>query len=204
MAQRRKTSSRRSRPAAPPARPRTSFDLPAWDRSSNRLHVLIDTPRGSRNKFKYDEEKRCFTIAHVLSPGSAFPFDFGWVPSTLADDGDPLDVLVLLDAPAFSGCLVPVRLIGALEAEQSEKGKTNRNDRLLGVAEESRAYGGIRTLGGAPDHLLEEIEHFFVSYNQERGRVFRVLRRSGPKRAKKIVAAGERRFRRENRGAGSS
>jgi inorganic pyrophosphatase len=159
------------------------------------VHVLVDTPEGSPVKFKYDLEKRCYTISHILPPGAVFPFDFGSIPQTAAEDGDPLDVLILMEWPSFPGCLVPVRLVGALEAEQTQEGKTNRNDRLIGVAEKTRLYGGIRNLGGLPGKLLSEIEHFFVSYNEERGRQFRVLKRSGPAAAASLLEAGERRFR---------
>ena len=169
--------------------------LPAWDRATKLLHVVVDTPRGSPVKFKYDFEKGCYTIAHVLPPGTVFPFDFGSIPSTRADDGDPLDVLVLLEAPSFAGCLLPVRLLGVFEAKQTHEGKTERNDRLIGAAGESRMYESARTLTDVPRHLRDEIEHFFVAYNEERGRRFRVLGRFGPERAARLVRAGERRFR---------
>jgi inorganic pyrophosphatase len=168
--------------------------LPAWDRSTRLLHVVV-APKGSRIKFKFDVEKRCNTIAHVLPAGAAFPFDFGAIPRTLAEDGDPMDVLVLIEEQTFTGCLVPVRLLGALEAEQTVEGKTGRNDRLIGAAAASRRYSEWKALSDVPDRLLGELERFFVSYNEERGRVFRVLRRSGRRRAETLVEEGERRFR---------
>jgi inorganic pyrophosphatase len=169
--------------------------MKAWDSSSKLLHVVVDTPKGSPIKFKYDVASCAYTIAHVLPPGMVFPFDFGSVPQTLADDGDPLDALILLEAPTFPGCLVPVRLIGVLQGKQTQKGRTMRNDRLVGVAEESRTYREIRRLDDVPDHLLRSIEHFFVSYNEQRGRRFRVIGRFGPTRARRLVRAGESRFR---------
>ncbi len=177
------------------ATPRSPLDLPTYDPSSGLLHVLVDTPRGSPVKFKYDLEKRCYTIAHILPPGAMFPFDFGSIPRTSAEDGDPVDVLILMEWPSFPGCLVPVRLIGVLEAQQTEKGKTNRNDRLIGVAQQSREYRYVKTLADLPGNLSKELEHFFVSYNEERGRKFRVFRRLGPARAAKLVEAGQLRFR---------
>src|SRR5437764_15464112 len=84
------------------------------------VHVIVDTPKGSRNKFKYDEELGLFKLSGVLPAGAVFPFDFGFVPATLGGDGDALDVLLLMDEPAFVGCLVEVRLIGVIEAEQTE------------------------------------------------------------------------------------
>ena len=173
--------------------------LPTWGKAGT-LNVLVDTPRGSAVKFKLDPEKNVYTVSHFLTRGAVFPFDFGSIPSTSADDGDPLDLLVLAEAPTFPGCLVPVRLVGGLEARQTQEGKSMRNDRLLGVAAESRAYSEIRSMRDVPKRLLDEIEHFFVSYNEARGRRFRVLRRVGPEAAKRLVKASQRRFESE-RGA---
>ena len=170
------------------------MELPARDEESGLVHVVVDTPKGNPVKFKYDLGKGCYTISHILPPGAVFPFDFGSIPRTAADDGDPMDALILMEWPSFPGCLVPVRLIGALEAEQTQDGRTNRNDRLIGVSEKSRVYAEIRELSGLPARRLDELEHFFVSYNQERGRQFRVLKRSGRRRAATLLEAGERRF----------
>src|SRR4051812_18764630 len=156
-------------------------NLAAFD-DEGELNVIIETPKGSRNKYNYDDETGLFKLGGVLPSGSAFPFDFGFVPSTLGDDGDPLDVLVLMDEPAFAGCLVRVRLVGVIEAEQTERdGQTTRNDRLIGVAAKSRLHKGVRTLKGLGPALLDEIEHFFVSYNEFKGKQFRPLGRFGPR-----------------------
>jgi inorganic pyrophosphatase len=171
------------------------FELPAWDSATGMLHVIVDTPRGSRIKFKYDSAKRCYNASYLFPAGTFFPFDFGSIPSTLEADGDPLDVLVLMEEPSFPGCLVPVRPIGVLEAKQTQEGKTHRNDRLIGVAEVSRTYREIRVLKDLPPRLLKEIERFFVFYNEDRGRIFKVLGRFGPDRAALLVGAGEKRFR---------
>jgi inorganic pyrophosphatase len=172
------------------------FSLPARDGDSGLLHVIVDTPKGSPIKFKYDIETRCYKASYLLPPGTVFPFDFGSVPSTLADDGDPLDVLVLMEKPSFPGCLVPVRLLGVLVAEQSQDGRKFRNDRLIGAAEASREYRSFLTLEDVPSRLLEELERFFVFYNEGRGRLFEVIGRFGPERALRLVQAGELRFRR--------
>lgn len=170
-------------------------EVPAWDSSTGLLHVIVDTPKGSRIKFKYERETRSYVASHLFPAGTFFPFDFGSIPSTLAEDGDPLDVLVLMEEPSFTGCLVSVRPIGVLEAEQTQDGKTRRNDRILGVADVSRTYRELSELADVPDRLLNEIERFFVFYNEERGRKFEVIGRFGPDRASRLVASGERRFR---------
>ena len=146
-------------------------------------------------KFKYDSSHQMYKISHLLPPGTVFPFDFGSIPSTLAEDGDPLDVLILMEEGSFAGCLVQVRLVGVLEAKQTQEDKTQRNDRLIGVAAASRIYETIRTLDDLPVRRLTEIEHYFVSYNQERGRKFRLLGRFGPARARALIQKGEKRYR---------
>jgi inorganic pyrophosphatase len=114
----------------------------------------------------------------------------------VAEDGDPLDALVLLDEPAFCGCLIESRLVGVIEAEQSEDGKTERNDRLIAVAAKSPTHAEVKSLSDLSPALLKEIEHFFISYNQERGKKFRPLGRHGPKRAEELVKKQKRRTKR--------
>jgi inorganic pyrophosphatase len=169
------------------------------------LNVVIETPKGSRNKYNYDAKTGLFKLGGVLPAGASFPFDFGFVPSTLGGDGDPLDVLVLMDEPAFTGCLVHVRLVGVVEAEQTERdGETERNDRLIGVAAESRLLRHVRALGGLSPDLLEEIEHFFASYNQVKGKEFKPLGRFGPQKALKLVEEGVKLYRQSKRKRASS
>jgi len=154
-----------------------------------RVMVVIETPKGSPNKLAFEPRYGTFVLKGVLPAGAVFPFDFGFVPSTRADDGDPLDVLVLMDAPVFPGCVVPSRLIGVIEAEQTEDGETTRNDRLLAVADNSAAHRSIRELGDLSQDLVAQIEHFFVSYNEIKGKRFEVKGRAGRKRALALVTA---------------
>ncbi len=168
--------------------------LDPFNEDDDDLNVIIETPKGSRNKFNYDVERGLFKLGGVLPAGAVFPFDFGFVPATLGGDGDPLDVLVLMDEPAFAGCLVAVRLLGVIEAEQTEEGETTRNDRLIGVAAKAHNHKGVRSLGQLHDNLVAEIEHFFVSYNEMKGKQFVPLGRFGPKRARDVVEAGMRAF----------
>lgn len=161
--------------------------LPPFDRKSGKLNVVIDTPKGSRNKFAFDFDRRAYVLKTVLAKGLRFPFDFGSIPGTVADDGDPLDALVLMDEPAFTGCLVETRLIGVIEAEQTKDGKKERNDRLVSVAEGSPTHGKVESINDLDETLVKEIEHFFVFYNRERGKEFKPLGRFGPKRATRLV-----------------
>ena len=176
--------------------------LDAYASDSGELHVIIETPKGSRNKFNYDEELYLFKLGGVLPAGAVFPFDFGFIPSTLGGDGDPVDVLVLMDEPAFTGCLVPARLVAVIEAEQTERdGETTRNDRLIAVAADSHTHRKVRSLADISPPLLDEIEHFFVSYNEIKGKTFKPLGRFGPVKARKLIEEGAERFRRKHGGA---
>lgn len=171
-------------------------DLPPVDAKSGRVNVVIDTPRGSRNKIKYDEALRTFKLSRILPEGHSFPFDFGSVPGTLAEDGDALDVMVLLDEPTFPGCLVQVRLIGVLTARQTEKRKTIRNDRLLAVPETKVNKPAVRNIAELDPQRVAHIEHFFVSYNHAQGRRFQPGRRLGPAGAEKLLREAIARYRR--------
>ncbi|HEX8737318.1 MAG TPA: inorganic diphosphatase [Pyrinomonadaceae bacterium] len=168
------------------------FDkVPPFDEESGDLNVIVDTPKGSRNKYEFDEKLGLFKLGGVLAVGHSFPFDFGFIPNTLGGDGDPLDVLVLMDEPAFVGCLIPARLVGVIEAEQTEKdGKTERNDRLIAVAANSRVHEDVKSLSDLNETLVDEIEHFFISYNEAKGKQFKPLGRFAAIKAKKIVEAG--------------
>lgn len=131
----------------------------------------------------------------MLPTGAVFPYDFGFIPNTRGGDGDPLDVLVLMDEPVFTGCLVRSRLLGVIEAEQTEKGETERNDRLIAVASKSRTNSDLQSLTDLNRKLLEEIEHFFISYNEVKGKKFKPLGRYGPERARKLVQRSKRKKR---------
>jgi len=155
--------------------------------SAVELTVIVDTPKGSRNKFKHDPERQRFFLKKVLPAGMSFPYDFGYLPETKGEDGDPLDVLILMDAPAFPGCAVECRMLGVLEAEQHEDGRTVRNDRLIGAASVAGDFGELHELKDVNPRLLAEIEHFFVSYNEAEGKRFEVLGRRGPAAAARLI-----------------
>lgn len=164
----------------------------ALDAQKATCRVIIETPKGFRNKFAYDPETGLFELKGLLPEGMAFPFDFGFIPSTLGGDGDPLDVMVLADAPTHVGCLMEIRIIGIIAAKQIEDGKTEKNDRLLGVAVHSYQHEDLRSIQDVSDTLLSQIEAFFISYNQQRGKTFKVINTSGPKKALTAVKAGIR------------
>jgi inorganic pyrophosphatase len=169
--------------------------LPTFDSETRDLTVIIETPKGSRNKFDYDEKLGVFKLANVLPEGANFPNEFGFIPSTRGEDGDPVDVMVLLDEPTAVGCVLTARLIGVIEAEQTEEDGTKcRNDRLVAVATHAHVHGEIKSLNQLSDQIVDEIEQFFISYNQMRGKKFEPLGRFGPKRARSLVDRGRKAF----------
>jgi inorganic pyrophosphatase len=161
--------------------------LKPFDKGSGNLNVVIDTPKGCRNKYAFDFDINAYKLKTVLPKGAVFPFDFGSIPGTVAEDGDPLDVLVLMDEPAFVGCLIEARLLGVIEADQTEDGKTERNDRLIAVAAKSQTHGPLKSLQTLDSNVIDEIEHFFVSYNDARGKKFKPKARKGPAAARRLV-----------------
>src|SRR6266853_235458 len=152
--------------------------------------AIIETPKGCRNKFDYDPDSGLFMLGGLLPEGMMFPFDFGFLPSTLGGDADPLDILVLLDAPAHVGCLIEVRLIGIINAKQTEDGKTESNNRLLGVAVHSYDHQDLDSISDVNKTLLDQLEAFFISYNKQRGKKFKVTGTGGPKKAMRFLKTG--------------
>ena len=175
-----------------------SNTVAARGRSNDDVNVLVDTPKGSRNKYKYDADAGCFRLSRILPVGASFPFDFGSIPQTCAADGDPLDVMVIGDAPTFPGCLLRVKLIGVISAEQKERRRLIRNDRLIGVPRTPVNRPQVRDIRELGADCLHDIEHFFVSYNRAQGRDFRILQRLGPRAAVRMVAAARRAFKQRN------
>lgn len=162
--------------------------LPSFDTEDEDLTVvIIETPKGSRNKYAYDPEERIFSLTKVLPAGMAFPYDFGFVPSTLAGDGDPLDVLVLMDEPAFPGCKLTCRLVGVIEGEQGNKKDTERNDRIVAVESGNHSYAHVKRLDDLGKHFERELEEFFVNYHRLSGKDYRILALKGPDAARGCV-----------------
>src|SRR5579862_7253794 len=144
---------------------------------NDKIQVIIETPKGSRNKYAFDQEQRVFALTKVLPAGMTFPYDFGFIPSTRAEDGDPVDVLVLMDEPAFPGCLLTCRVIGIIEGEQQEgKGKrTVRNDRVVAIEQASHSHAAIRHIDDLGKRFVRELEEFFVNYHELTSEQYRVL-----------------------------
>jgi inorganic pyrophosphatase len=168
-----------------------------FDKKKRQCRAIIETPKGRRNKFDYDPESNLFKLGGLLPEGMMFPFDFGFVPCTLGADGDPLDVMVLMDEPAHVGCLLDVRIIGVIEAKQTQDGKTETNDRLLAVSIHSYSHQNASSLADLNPGMLDQIEQFFVSYNLLRGKKFKLQNQGNPKRAMAIIDQGIKAFKKK-------
>jgi inorganic pyrophosphatase len=164
------------------------------------LRVIVETPKGSRNKYAYDESLRIFALKKVLPAGMAFPYDFGFVPSTKAEDGDPTDVLVLMDEPAFPGCLLKCRVIGIIEGEQSSKKEKERNDRVIAIEQANHSYAYVDHIDDLGKTFIHELEEFFVDYHKLSNDEYRILDIRGPGEARRRIKKGMRAFKREKRG----
>lgn len=169
------------------------------DEEKAECRAIVETPKGHRNKFKYDPETLLFTVSRVLPEGFIFPFDFGFVPSTLGEDGDPLDVLVLMDEPAHVGCLLNVRLVGVIEVEQTENGEQSRNDRLIGVALQSLSYRDVKSVSDMKPSFVEEVTDFLALYNKNSDSEDKVKGVRGPNRALALVKESAERFEKQKK-----
>jgi inorganic pyrophosphatase len=164
--------------------------------ASKYTDVMIETPRGSAQKYAYDPELKVFRLKRMLPTGMVFPYDFGFVPGTEAEDGDPVDVIVLSEFKSFPGCLLECRIVGAILANQSKrahgnghrkKGKTIRNDRLIGISVEGTQLRDVTSIDELPDDLLTELEQFFANYHRFDGTTFEPIGRVRAKKAMKLL-----------------
>jgi inorganic pyrophosphatase len=148
------------------------------------------TPKGSGNKYAFDPDERAFILKKVLPAGMSFPYDFGFVPSTEAEEWRSDDVLVLMDEPAFAGCIVKCRLIGVIEGQQGDGEKTERNDRVIAVENQNHAWANIKHVDHLGKKFVKELEEFFVNCHQLTGKQYKALDVKGPGAARKCVKAG--------------
>ncbi|MDD8019160.1 MAG: inorganic diphosphatase [Bacteroidota bacterium] len=141
-------------------------DLPIGKQSPRVVNAIVEIPKGSRNKYEYDVELGVFKLDRVLYSSMVYPEAYGFVPSTLWDDGDPLDIFIFIDQPLTTGVLVEVKPIGILRMKD-EKGS---DDKVLSVAIGDPTYGTMSDIKDVPKHLLIEVEHFFVNYKKLEGK----------------------------------
>ncbi|WP_374950227.1 inorganic diphosphatase [Mucilaginibacter sp.] len=144
----------------------------------NNITVIIESPKGSGQKYDFEPELNRFKLHKMLPAGLVFPFDFGFIPETKGEDGDPLDVIVLSELGSFTGCAMDVRIIGALVVEQTERdGSTMRNDRYLAVPGVAQQFSNVNSINQLPPAIVNQLEHFFKNYNEQAGKELKILNR---------------------------
>ncbi|MDB5214890.1 MAG: inorganic pyrophosphatase [Myxococcaceae bacterium] len=162
-------------------------ELPAW-KQDGVLHVVVECTRGSAMKLKYEPELDAITLSRPLPLGVTFPFEFGFVPSTHAEDGDPLDAAVLLDTATAPGIVLRVRPIGVVRASQKGDAGRVRNDRLITVAEADRRRAHVKDVDDLPARERNEIERFFVAAVALEGKELEILGWGDARAARDAVA----------------
>ncbi|RCJ27982.1 inorganic pyrophosphatase [Nostoc minutum NIES-26] len=135
------------------------------------INVLVEITGGSKNKYEYDKELQAFSLDRVLYSSVKYPYDYGFVPNTLADDGDPLDGMVIIDEPTFPGCVIAARPIGFLEMIDGG----DRDEKILAVPDKDPRYAQIKSLKDIAPHRLDEIAEFFRSYKNLEKKVTEIL-----------------------------
>jgi inorganic pyrophosphatase len=159
------------------------YDIDPGPESPEIVRAIIEIPRNSSNKYEYDGTLGVFRLDRTLYSPMHYPGDYGFVPGTLADDGDPLDVLTLVSEPSFTGCLIEVRPLGVLDLMDG----TEMDHKILAVPNRSPRYEQIHTVDQVWPHLRREIEHFFTIYKELEGKQTRIEGWRGPIDARKLV-----------------
>src|SRR5512135_1540905 len=165
--------------------------LPIGPKAPRLINAVIEIPRDSVNKYEYDKELHVFRLDRTLFSPVHYPGDYGFIPCTLGLDGDPLDVLVLVEAPSFPGCLMEVRPIGVLR--MVDQGKSD--EKILAVAESDPMFRQIQDYSHVFPHRLREIEHFFSIYKSLEGKETEITGWAGAEDARQIIEDGRKRFR---------
>ena len=152
--------------------------IPAFA-SKDIFHVVVETPRGSTLKLKYEPRFEAMSVSRPLPFGVTFPFDWGFVPSTHAADGDPLDAMLMWDVPSYPGVVIQCRAIGALHVEQNrandDPSERIRNDRILAIPVEARRESGIADVAALPARVRQELEQFAIAATALEGKDIRVV-----------------------------
>ena len=169
------------------------FNLPPFTEDGD-VHVVVETPRGSRAKFAYDPKLESFALSKSLLTGLTYPHDWGFVPSTKADDGDPLDIMVIHDAATFPGLVVACRVIGVLQIEQKSKKKSERNDRLFAVPLNSHSEQALHDVDDLTKPIREELEKFFVATDELEDKKLKIIGWKGPKTAVQTIKHAAKSF----------
>jgi inorganic pyrophosphatase len=166
------------------------LELPVGAKAPELVNAVIEIPADGISKYEYDKNLHVFRLDRNLFSPVHYPGDYGFIPSTLGDDGDPLDVLVLVDTPSFPGCLQEVRPIGVLEMIDQGEG----DEKILCVGEGNPRYADVHNYTDVYPHLLKEIKHFFSIYKDLEGKSVEVRGWGDAEAAKKIILKAQQAF----------
>jgi inorganic pyrophosphatase len=167
--------------------PHLLSNLPTYSEDGS-VHAVVEAPKGSLLKLRYDITLGAFTVAHALALGLSYPFDWGFVPSTQGSDGDPLDVLILHEGSTYPGVVLPCRPLGVVEMDQEDQeGKRERNDRIIVMPCWHDRLGEFENASELPARLREEIEQFFLSTTFFTAKRRKILGWKGPKKASYLI-----------------
>jgi inorganic pyrophosphatase len=152
------------------------------------VYAVVESPKGSENKYEYDVAKKAIVLDRVLYSAVHFPGDYGFLPRTLDEDGDPLDILVLVTTPTFPGCIMKARPVGLLRMLDGQK----RDDKILAVPTEDPRYAESKDLDDLPEHILKEIAYLFETYKVLEGKSVKILGWEGAAAAKSVITQCQR------------
>ncbi|HUI95911.1 MAG TPA: inorganic diphosphatase [Xanthobacteraceae bacterium] len=164
--------------------------LPTWA-DKKHVYAVVETPRGSRAKLEFDPKLGAFTLSKPLLAGLTYPYDWGFIPSTKADDGDPLDVLIIHDAATYPGLVLPCVPIGVLKVVQKNNGKSERNDRIFAVPDRAPFEGDLQDIRRLPARAIGELEEFFRATDALESKTLAFEGWHGPNQAKKLIKSSE-------------
>lgn len=158
------------------------------------IDVVIETPKGSAQKYDYDPKTHFFKMKKILPSGMVFPYDFGFIPDTKGEDGDPLDVIIISEFNSLPGIMMKCRVIGGIKAEQTaDNGKKMiRNDRYLAIPKCSNIFEKIGSMDDLPKQIMKDLSAFFVDYNKLEGKKFKALEQMSPKEAQQLIESNKK------------
>jgi inorganic pyrophosphatase len=166
------------------------LELPVGPKAPDLVNAVIEIPLDGISKYEYDKQLHVFRLDRNLFSPVHYPGDYGFIPSTLGDDGDPLDVLVLVDTPSFPGCVQTVRPIGVMMMVDQGEG----DEKILAVGEGNPRYADVKSYEDIYPHILKEITHFFSIYKDLEGKTVEVNGWKSAAEAKEIIAKAQKAF----------
>jgi inorganic pyrophosphatase len=172
---------------------RALHKLPTFSKDKDIFHVVVESPRGSAIKLKYSPTLGAMSVSRPLATGLIYPCDWGFVPSTKADDGDPVDAALYWDVASYPGVVIPCRALALIKVEQNRadgKGRA-RNDRILALPVDARRESSLKSASALPKRVRDELEHFFIAATALEGKNPKILGWAGPTAALDLLRSSQ-------------